>query len=179
MILELVEPNHPILKETLAKFDFSNPPEDPIEIAANLADTMLSNNGLGLSANQVGLPYRVFVMRSLPLPIVCYNPIIVDQSTETVVLEEGCLSHPNLFVKIKRPKKIKVRFTEPNGNVVTEVFDGMTARVFQHEFDHLEGICHINRANRFHLEQAKKNLKKFKRSKKLSPSAQQLVDILK
>lgn len=178
MILELVEPNHPILKQALPKFDFSNPPEDPIEIAANLGDTMLANNGLGLAANQVGLSYRVFVMKATPLPIVCYNPIIVDQSTETVLLEEGCLSHPNLFVKIKRPKKIKVRYAEPNGNVVTQIFDGMTARVFQHELDHLDGVCHINRANRFHLEQARKNAKKgkHKRVKALSQNAQGLMD---
>ncbi len=177
MILELVKPNHPILKERLAKFDFSNPPEDPIEIAANLGYTMLSNNGLGLAANQVGLPYRVFVMMATPLPIVCYNPIIVDQSNETVLLEEGCLSHPNLFVKIKRPKKIKVRYAEPNGNIVTQTFDGMTARVFQHEFDHLEGVCHINRANKFHLEHARKNAKtgKYKRAKTLSENAQELM----
>ena len=178
MILELVQPNDPILKQKLEKFDFSNPPEDPIEIAANLADTMLANNGLGLAANQAGLSHRVFVMKATPLPIVCYNPIVVDESTETVLLEEGCLSYPNLFVKIKRSKKIKVRYTEPNGNVVTQIFDGITARVFQHELDHLDGLCHINRANRYHLDQARKRAKngKYKRPRILSENAQGLMN---
>lgn len=170
MILELVASTHPILKQKIEPFDFTSE-VDPIELAANLGDTMLANNGLGLAANQVGLPYRVFVMRTADLPIVCYNPKIVDVSTETVLLEEGCLSHPNLFVKIKRPKKIKVRFTEPNGQTTTQIYDGMTARVFQHELDHLDGICHLQRANKYHLEQARKNAKKMKKSKTLSIEA--------
>lgn len=178
MILDLVPSNDPILKEEMEKFDFTNPPVDPIELAADLGDTMLANNGLGLAANQVGLPYRVFVMRSTDLPIVCFNPRIVDESTETVLLEEGCLSHPNLFVKIKRAKRIKVRYAEPNGNVVTQIFDGMTARVFQHELDHLDGICHLQRANRYHLEQAKKNAKKIKKTKGFSPQALEFMSTL-
>ena len=171
MILDLVPSTDPILKDEMEKFNFATPPVDPIELAADLGDTMDANNGLGLAANQVGLPYRVFVMRSTDLPIVCFNPIIVDESTETILLEEGCLSHPNLFVKIKRAKRIKVRYAEPNGNVITQIFDGMTARVFQHELDHLDGICHLQRANRYHLEQAKKNAKKLKKTKGFSPQA--------
>ena len=178
MILELVPSNDPILKQEMERFDFTNPPVDPIELAANLGDTMDANNGLGLAANQVGLPYRVFVMRGAELPTVCLNPRIVDESTETVLLEEGCLSHPNLFVKIKRARRIKVRYAEPNGNVVTQVFDGMTARVFQHELDHLDGICHLQRANRYHLEQAKKNAKKMKKTNGLSPRAMEFMSTL-
>ena len=170
MILELVESTHPILKQKIEPFDFASD-VDPIELAANLGDTMLAHNGLGLAANQVGLYHRVFVMRTADLPIVCFNPKIVDFSSDTVLLEEGCLSHPNLFVKIKRPKKIKVRFTEPDGITVTRVYDGMTARVFQHELDHLDGICHLQRANKYHLEQARKNAKKIKKSKTLSTEA--------
>lgn len=182
MILELVDCNDPILKTELDRFDFQNPPEDPFEIAANLAETMLENNGIGLAANQCGLPYRVFVMRAEPLPLVCFNPIIVDISSETVYLEEGCLSYPNLFVKVKRPKKIKVRFAEPNGNVVTQVFDGMSARVFQHEMDHLDGVAYLKRATRYHIEQGKKSAKiinKYPRPKALSPEAKELMDWLK
>ncbi len=165
MIRELVDCNDPILKEPLEKFDFDNPPMDPIELAHDLAETMIANNGLGLSANQMGLPYRAFAMKAEKI-IVCFNPIIVDTSTETVMLEEGCLSFPLLFVKVKRPKKIKVRYTEPNGNIVTKIFDGMTARVFQHELDHLNGVVYTSKANKFHLEQAKKKLKLLKRRNK-------------
>lgn len=166
MIHELIDCNDPLLKNEVGSFDFTNPPIDPIELAHALAQTMIQNNGLGLSANQIGLPFRAFAMVGSPI-IVCFNPRIVDTSSEQVVLEEGCLSYPNLFVKIKRPKMIKVRYTEPNGNTVTKTFDGMTARIFQHELDHLNGIRYIDRANKFHLEQARKAAKKAQRRNKV------------
>jgi peptide deformylase len=159
MIRELLDCNDPFLKQPVERFDFSNPPTDPLELAIDLAETCLHHNGLAIAATQVGLPYRVFVIRGEEI-ITCFNPTIVDQSAETIILEEGCLSFPGLFVKVKRPKKIKVRYTEPNGNTVTQVFDGFTARVFQHELDHLNGIVYTSRANRFHLEQARKRVKK-------------------
>jgi peptide deformylase len=92
--------------------------------------------------------------------------MIVDASDETIYLEEGCLSFPNLYVKIKRPRSIKVRYTEPNGNVVTQKFDGMTARVFQHELDHLNGVVHLSRAHPIHVDKAKTRAKKLNRIKK-------------
>lgn len=164
MIHELIDCNDPILRNAIDTFDFADPPTDPIELAHALAQTMIANNGLGLSANQIGLPYRVFAMTGDPITV-CFNPRIVDVSEETIVLEEGCLSFPGLFVKIKRPKRIKVRYTEPNGNTVTKTFDGMTARIFQHELDHLNGIRYIERANKIHLEQARKAAKKAQRKK--------------
>lgn len=155
MILELIDCNDPLLKQGMEPFDFSNPPVNPLDLVTDLAETMLANNGIGLSANQCGLPYRVFVMLGQEL-IPCFNPRIVDVSQETIVLEEGCLSYPDLFVKVKRPRRIKVRYADPRGQITTEVFDGMTARVFQHELDHLNGINYQQRANRYHLQQARK-----------------------
>lgn len=158
MIYELVDCNDPVLREPVPQFDFSNPPVNPLDLASDLAETMLASGGIGIAANQCGLPYRIFIMSGAEL-IPCFNPKIVDYSNETIYLEEGCLTYPGLTVKIKRPRRIKVRYTEPNGNTTTRVFDGMTARVFQHELDHLDGIAHINRASRIHLEQARKRLK--------------------
>lgn len=155
MILQLIDCNDPLLKQEMEPFDFSNPPVNPLDLVTDLAETMLANNGIGLSANQCGLPYRVFVMLGQEL-IPCFNPRIVDMSQETIVLEEGCLSYPDLFVKVKRPRRIKVRYADPRGQITTEVFDGMTARVFQHELDHLNGINYQQRANRYHLQQARK-----------------------
>lgn len=171
MILELIDCNDPLLKQEMEPFDFSNPPVNPLDLVTDLAETMLANNGIGLSANQCGLPYRVFVMLGDEL-IPCFNPRIVDVSRETVILEEGCLSYPNFFVKVKRPRRIKVRFADPNGKIVTQIFDGMTARVFQHELDHLNGINYQQRANRYHLEQARK--KKPKKNN-LSVEARNLI----
>lgn len=147
------------LHQKTENFDFENPPTDPSQLAIDLAETMIMNNGLGLSSNQIGLEHRVFVMTGSPI-LACFNPKIVDQSKEEVLLEEGCLSYPGLFIKIKRPRRIKVRYTQPDGEVVTKTFADLTARVFQHEMDHLDGIDFRSRANKYHLNQALKNQKK-------------------
>lgn len=165
MIHILVDSNDKILKTVTEKFDFANPPTDPVQLSKDLAETMIINNGLGIAAPQIGMPYRVFAMMASSI-IVCFNPRIIDVSTEQVLLEEGCLSYPGLLVKVKRPKKIKVRYDEPSGETVTKTWDGMTARVFQHELDHLDGICHINKANKFHKEQALKKWKKLQKEQK-------------
>jgi peptide deformylase len=141
------------------EFDFKDPPFDPVQFSQNLVKFMYDNNGLGIAANQVGTPYRIFAMRGAPENFVCFNPKIVQYSEQNVVLEEGCLTYPGLLVKIKRSEFIRVRFQTPNGETLTKQFIGMSARVFQHEMDHLDGIVFYNRANKFHREQA---LRKWK-----------------
>ena len=152
-IQQLIPENDPRLREPCDPFDFTNPPMDPNQLAVDLAETMIHNNGIGLAANQIGIPYRVFAMTGEPIKV-CFNPRIVDQTSEEVVLEEGCLSFPGLWVKVKRPSIIKVRYTMANGETVTEKFIGMTSRIFQHEFDHLDGILFYNKANLYHRERA-------------------------
>jgi peptide deformylase len=147
------------LLEQCEEFDFKDPPFDPIDFAHNLIKFMYENNGLGVAANQVGVPYRIFAMRGAPENFVCFNPKIVSHSKDEVVLEEGCLSYPGLLVKIKRPTVIRVRFNTPNGDSLTKQFIGMSARVFQHEYDHLDGIRFFDRANKFHRDQAMRKWK--------------------
>lgn len=173
-ILPLVIENRAALSVPCIDFDFTNPPTDPIQLSSDLVHTMMSKNGLGLAANQVGLPWRVFAMRTSPKMTVCFNPRIVDVSNEEVILEEGCLSFPDYFIKIKRPRTIKVRFTYPNGETVTETFTNITARVFQHELDHLDGILFQTRANRFHRDQAMRQYKsRVKRISQLTKASTQ------
>jgi len=157
-ILTLVDNTDQILKTKLEPFNFYTPPCDPIKLAKDLTETMISNHGLGLAANQVGLPYRVFVLTGEQV-YACFNPRIVDISSEMVYINEGCLSYPGMVVKIKRPRAIKVRFTMPNGETTTTKFDGLTSRCFQHELDHLNGICHLDIAHPFHKEKSLKLLK--------------------
>ena len=161
-ILKLVDASNHILKQKMEDFDFTNPPIDPIQLAKDLAETMIENKGPGLAANQVGLPYRVFVLTGSPINA-CFNPKVVDSTSEMVYLDEGCLSYPGLVVKIKRPKMLRVRFTMPNGETKTEKFDGMTARCFLHELDHLNGIVHLDRAHPYHKEKAKKARKAYEK----------------
>ena len=157
-ILDLVNDRDPILRTQLPLFDFSNPPVDPIQLAKDLTETMIANKGMGLAANQVGLPYRVFVLTGQQI-LACFNPKVVDISPEEVYINEGCLSYPGLVVKIKRPQEIRVRFTMPNGETRTAKFEGLTARCFLHELDHLNGVVHLERANPIHREKAMRTLK--------------------
>lgn len=166
MILKLVSSDNPILRQKTEPFVFSDAPTDPIQLAKDLYETMVQNKGLGLAAPQVGLPYRAFALYAVP-GIVCFNPRIVDKSEEQIVMEEGCLSFPHMVLKIKRPRRIKVRYAEPNGSVETKVLDGMTARCFLHEMDHLDGIVYTSHAHPVHVQRAlrqqKNMLRKIKR----------------
>lgn len=165
MIYDLVSGSDPILKESIEPFDFQNPSVDPIEFAHNLAQSMMHHNGIGLSANQVGFKVRAFAIKANPI-LVMYNPKIVHYSPECNYLEEGCLSFPGYWVKIKRSSEIRIRYTQPNGTIKTEKFTGMTARCILHEYDHLDGIVYWKRANTFHREQALRRAKLARRKSK-------------
>lgn len=152
------------LHKKCSDFNFDAPQVEPIEFAQELVKTMYEKNGLGLAANQVGYPFRVFAMRGAPENFVCFNPRIIQPSEAQVSLEEGCLSYPGMLVKIKRSQHIRVRFRTPNGDTRTETFTGMSARVFQHEMDHLDGIRFYDRANRYYRDKA---LKKWREGEKV------------
>ena len=154
----------PILSSPCDPFDFTDPPGDPQELAVGLMQIMNDHNAVGLAANQVGVPFRVFVMRGYPENFVCFNPKIVDYSNDVELLEEACLSFPGVNVKVKRPKSIRVRFQTPSGEMTTMSFDGLTARVFQHELDHLDGKLFFNRANKYHRDKALKDYHNGRRS---------------
>ena len=155
MKLNLVKETDPILFKECNDFDFENPETDPVELAKNLNETMIHHKGLGLSANQVGLPYKVFVVRvEDETPCAFFNPRIVDISENKISMQEGCLSFPLLFLKVKRPDSVKVRYEDENGNTMTNTFRGMTARVVLHEYDHLKGQVFTNVAHKFESERA-------------------------
>lgn len=162
---DLVPSDDPILRLETEKFDFSNPPIDPSELAHILAQSCLKHDGLGLSATQIGLPYRACIIKANPM-ICLFNPKVVGESEDEVYGEEGCLTFPNLVIKIKRPEVVRVRFAQPNGEVVTKTYEGMTARCVQHEIDHLDGILFMDRATLYHYEQAKSRQKKLNRQAK-------------
>lgn len=158
--MQLVPATDEVLTTPCKEFDFSNPPFDATEFAKQLVKFMYEKNGLGLASNQVGIPYAVFSMRAEPENFVCYNPKVIQPSDEQIVLEEGCLTYPGLVVKIKRPRHIRVRFQTPNGEMVTKQFTGISARVFQHEMDHINGLRFYEKANKFHKDQAFKRWKR-------------------
>ena len=104
---------------------------------------MFHHNGVGLSANQIGIEERAFVMMidiDLQETITCFNPRIIKESKEEVVMEEGCLSYPELFIEISRPSSIIVKYEDEGKSIIKRRLDGYIARIFQHEYDHMEGI---------------------------------------
>ena len=158
--MQLLKHTDPALKEQAKQFNFSDPPFDPIEFSRDLVKFMYDNNGICLTAPQVGVPYRIFAMRGAPENFVCFNPRLVMPSEEEIRLDEISLTFPGLDVKIKRPRHCKVRFATPNGDIRTETYTGMTARAFQHCMDFLNGEVFYHKANPIHREQA---LRKWKR----------------
>ena len=161
--------NDKYLREKCVPFDFTNPPVTPHEFYWEMSAVMRKNKGMGLSANQVGHNFQMFVFGDFndkELITGVFNPKIVDHSEEMVYIEEGCLSFPGLFIKVKRPKEIRIRFTDWGGNTDTFKFTGLTARLILHEYDHLQGITFQQRANRIHLDQARSQKKKLDRLRK-------------
>lgn len=149
----------------LESFDFKNPQVDPVNLSASMVSLMRKEVGYGLSANQIGLPLKMFVIEGEPAYAI-FNPRITYYGDEDVLLEEGCLSYPGLALKIKRPRFIRVRFQDPYGDFVTKQFDGISSRVFQHEFDHSEGVDFISRVSKLKRDMAiKKWRKKYGRTK--------------
>jgi len=167
-VLELLLSTDPLLRQKCQPFDFKNPPIDPFDLFADLVETMIVKKGIGLAAPQVGLPYNVFIFgdpSNRELINIAFNPQIVDHSLDLVYYEEGCLSFPGLYIKIKRPREIRARYANVKGNVNTIKFDGLTSRIFQHELDHLNGVLFTTKAPRLNLERARRQKKQIDRKK--------------
>jgi peptide deformylase len=158
--LSLVSYKDPILKEVMPRFNFENPSYDPEELALKLVSCMKENGGIGLSCNQVGLRVNAFVMMAEPA-IVCFNPKVVDTSSESETALESCLTYKGVAVKVSRKKVIKVRFTLYTGETVTKQYQDMTSRVFLHELSHLNGRTMFDDANYLNREIARKKFKKL------------------
>jgi len=152
----------PFVDENLEQFGF----KDRKDLSKVMYDNMAKYGGLGLSANQLGLPYRMFVMGGHPQiedgkVRSVFNPMVNDVSPESINLKEGCLSFPFLFLSIKRPKWCSVRYTDENGEEVEETLHGMSARIFMHENEHMNGYVFIDLVSKLKLERAEKSKQKM------------------
>lgn len=128
---------------------------------------MKKHNGIGLAANQIGLTKRVFVMGSntiegFPKPFAVFNPVIMFESEDTCLDKEGCLSYPDLWLQVKRSQGIKVAYQDSDANWHEVEMSGYIARCFQHEYDHLNGICFVDKVSPLKLQLAMKKLRKIK-----------------
>ena len=157
----LIEKDHPIMN---LKLDGVSPDLDREELVENLVETMRQGNGIGLSANQVGLLERVFVMYSNLKErkiIACFNPQIIEESIIQSLEDEGCLTYPGLWLKVNRPVWIKAPWEDSKGTKGEYRLEGLEARVFQHEYDHLDGICYVNRVSKLVYNMARKRKRKI------------------
>jgi peptide deformylase len=160
-IFDLVPEAHPALKKVLPDFDFKKPPVDPNFFASSLVETCKLHNGLGLSANQCGFEYRVFVMGSADNYVAFFNPKILKSSEQQSKMEEGCLSYKGLFLNVERPAEIEVEYQDFNGILRQAKFTGMTARCFQHELDHMNGITYHSHVGTVSIQLAQKRRSKY------------------
>jgi len=119
------------------------------KLIKDMIETMKKNNGIGLAANQVGVPLRILVIsykdeNKKDNDIVLINPVI-QQKSGKIYEEEGCLSFPGLYLKIKRANYIKVKAVNDRGKQITIEGEGLISRVLQHEIDHLDGKTFLDR----------------------------------
>ncbi|MBM7559595.1 peptide deformylase [Marinitoga litoralis] len=117
------------------------------ELLDNMTNVMYKEDGVGLAAPQVGISKRFFIMDDGKKLRKVINPEIIEFIGEDVVYEEGCLSIPGIFINVKRPEGIKVRYIDEEGNEIEEELHDYTARIFQHEYDHLEGILFVDKVS--------------------------------
>jgi peptide deformylase len=160
-----------MLETPVKKFDYNM--MHPAPIALDMIDLMNLESGLGLSANQIGLNAQIFVMKvilnkSVSNPLIVINPIITGLSKEIEEGVEGCLSHPNLFLKVRRPISCTVEFDTLTDDLKSVIhvdakFDDVDARIFLHEYDHLHGIQFTDRVSKLKIKMAEK--RRIKRKK--------------
>ena len=168
MILPIIKYGSPLLRRR--GFDIDSGDDFP-EMAGNMVHTLKNAEGIGLAGPQVGMMKNLFVIDTTPIkevePVekVFFNPIIIHYSEVLVYYNEGCLSIPGINEDVLRSDKIEVRYRNEKFDWQEEVFDGLIARIFQHEFDHLQGILFIDRLSPLKRKLIKSKLREIKRGK--------------
>jgi len=136
-----------LLRKKVADFDFKKYSKKEItDLIKKMRGAMKKAEGIGLSANQIGLDLKVFVAQVGDKFYAVFNPKIAKSSEESAEMEEGCLSVPEVFGAVVRPSKIILEGLDKNGKKIKIKTWGMLARAFQHECDHLNGMLFIDKA---------------------------------
>ena len=174
--LKLIPPSDPRVQSAIAPFSDDMLAEhgyqDRKELANDMYDTMKKYGGIGLTCNQVGLPFNMFVIGGhfeieKGLTLNCFNPIIISSGEEMVTMKEGCLTFPFLWLALSRRRKVVVKYEDENGDLQEGHLDGMMSRVFQHEYDHILGRVFVERASKLKLDmgykKAAKQLDKYRK----------------
>ena len=168
--LPLYDENYYMLNQVMPDYRDRLPNAYMDNLVTRMRKTMKKFSGIGLSANQCGVQARVFLIGHEDFDIVCINPRVIAQSDKIIKTEEGCLSFPGLFCKIERPDWIDVEFTNEKGETLQTRLEGLTARCFLHELDHMNGIKFTKHIGAVSLKMARekqnKRIKLMKRRMK-------------
>ena len=165
-ILEIVKYGDPVLRkktEPITKIT-----DDIIQLAEDMLETMYAAPGVGLAGPQVGLSLQICVIDIVPEgkrnPIVLINPKVLS-GEDKVELEEGCLSFPKIYEKVKRWNKVQVEYTDLKGNLNKVEVEGFLAKAFQHEIDHLNGKVFIDYLPAWKRKLVEREIKRRKKGK--------------
>jgi len=159
--MQLVNESDPILKQKAENWDFKNHVNAAV-IERETLEIMQANNGIGLAGNQVGLLRRVFVIKlANGRELGCFNPWIMIGDNDLINGEEGCLSFPNLWLKVKRHNKITAAYLDSTGKQCIIELEGIDSRCFQHELDHLDGVTFTEHVSNLKLQMARKKQRKL------------------
>jgi len=180
MILPIIAYGHPVLKRKAEVINKDYPKLK--ELIENMFETMYNASGVGIAAPQIGLSIRLFIVDTNPFAEddslsdndrnqlksfkkIFINPIIIDERGDEWSFEEGCLSIPNIREGVLRQKQITIQYHDENFNKHTDSFDGLLARVIQHEYDHIEGVLFTDKLSSFKKQLLKKKLLKISSGK--------------
>lgn len=180
MILPIIAYGHPVLKRKAEVINKEYPKLK--ELIENMFETMYNASGVGIAAPQIGLSIRLFIVDTNPFAEddslsdndriqlksfkkIFINPIIIDEKGDEWSFEEGCLSIPNIREGVLRQKQITIQYHDENFNKHTDSFDGLLARVIQHEYDHIEGVLFTDKLSSFKKQLLKKKLLKISSGK--------------
>lgn len=170
MIYPIVVYGDPVLRKRAADIEKGS---DVEQLVLDMFETMRSASGIGLAAPQIGMSVRLFVVDGSPLEDpelagfrkVFINAHIVERDGKPVVMEEGCLSIPGVRDDVQRPNSIKVHYFDEQWKEYTETFEGMKARIIQHEYDHIEGVLFTDHLTAFKKRIIKNKLVNISRGK--------------
>lgn len=160
-MLPLIQYPNPILRKKAQNIPAITP--EIKELGLRMTEAMRRYQGVGLAGPQVGVSLRIIAVQDEKDVLVCVNPQILEASKEQEIQEEGCLSLPGIYLPVKRPKEIKVRYIDLQGNAVERLARGLVARIFQHEIDHINGRLIINRVGIWRRLRLGKQLRKISR----------------
>jgi len=162
---------HPFLKLPTREVEESEiKTVDFQQAIGQLKATMRTYDAVGMSANQCGLNLRFFVLGTDTFQMACINPKILSTKGPKIPKREGCVSFPALFLSVPRYESVEVEYLNENGEKTVTWLDGVTAQCYQHELDHMNGICYTDLVGSLSVKMAKqrqvKLIKKIKRSMK-------------